>query len=210
MPRALQWYIAGLVVASAGALVAASFVFSVMPGFVLAMRPEISIIPGSTRSGTSVRRFDLLDPGNAVRLCHAGPDAAGHDRFGVNRAHRRCDGVGGTGCRRLGRSTRDDRTAGGARARPLVRHVANHAGLVLPAIIGGVVASGHALKATAPTFGHVRRHDGAGAALFHGLNVIIDGRCRLAPRWARIPASRAWGIPGPIWPNLFALAPWRG
>src|SRR5512135_1627509 len=48
MGRALKLYVAGLVTASVVALVVTSFAFAGTPGWVLAMRPQISLISGDT------------------------------------------------------------------------------------------------------------------------------------------------------------------
>jgi len=203
MPKPLKLYIAGLVVASALALVAASLVFGARVGYVLGMRPEISALQPADQAKvfgglifwTLITLFASALPvrmprGTLVSVSIApivaamvlgGPVAAGWVAL-----------IGTTEMREL-------------RGRiPWYGSLFNHAGIVLPALLGSLVcefvrgASNDAALTFLATM--------AGAALYFALNVVVTAagvslRDDLDFRLVLIGDTRAYLA------NLFALAP---
>jgi putative nucleotidyltransferase with HDIG domain len=203
MPRALKLYIAGLVSTSAVALVITSLVFAGRPGYILGMRPEISAIQPPTEVGvaaglvfwTLLTLFASALPvrmprGTIVSVSIAtvvaamvlgGPVAAGW-----------VAAIGTTEIREL-------------RGRiPWYGTLFNHAAIVLPALLGGLVCEASRGASTDPTVTFLATM--IGAALYFAMNVVLTAagvslRDGLDFRLVLLGDTRAYLA------NLFALAP---
>jgi putative nucleotidyltransferase with HDIG domain len=138
MPKSLRIYVGGLVVISVVALIAASLLFAQVPGWVLGLRPELSIVSGSDETGPVllglafwilITLFASASPvrvhGPVISVAIApivavmvlgGPAAAGWVAL-----------VGTTEIREIRGKV------------PWYGTLFNHAGLVLPAIVAGCV-----------------------------------------------------------------------
>jgi putative nucleotidyltransferase with HDIG domain len=171
MPKSLKLYVVGLVSVSAFALVATSLALSGAEGYVLGMRPAISIVPGSTderpvfiglvfwvlvslfASALPVRmpRGTVVSVGIApivAAMALGGPVAVGW-----------VAALGTTEYREI-------------RGRiPWYGTLFNHAAIVLPALIGGFVVD--ALLGQSPSVTLSLAATMVGASLFFMLNVFI-------------------------------------
>jgi putative nucleotidyltransferase with HDIG domain len=204
MGRDLKLYVAGLVIASALALVVTSLAFSGTPGWVLAMRPQISLISGDTSkpavfaglvfwilvtlfaSALPVRmpRGSMVSVSIApivASMALGGPVAAGW-----------VAALGTTEVREL-------------RGRvPWYGTLFNHAGLVVPALAGGLVSE--AIRGTTSEPLPIFVATMAGAVVFFFLNVALTAfgvalRDGLDFRVVALGDTRSYLA------NLFALAP---
>jgi putative nucleotidyltransferase with HDIG domain len=203
MPKALKIYVTGLVGSSALALVITSLVFAGRPGYILGMRPEISAIQPPSQLGVSlglaywilITLFASALPvrmprGTIVSVSIApivaamvlgGPVAAGW-----------VAAIGTTEMREI-------------RGRvPWYGTLFNHAGIVLPALLGGLVSE--AIRGTSNEAAITFISTMVGAALYFALNVAVTAagvslRDRLDFRLVLVGDTRAYLA------NLFALAP---
>jgi putative nucleotidyltransferase with HDIG domain len=171
MPNSLKVYVAGLVSVSALALVVTSLALSDVDGYVLGMRPDISIVPGSMQPAAALLGLTFwviitlfasalpvrMARGSVVSVSIApivasmvlgGPVAAGW-----------VAALGTTELREV-------------RGRvPWYGTLANHAGLTFPAVIGGLVLEGLRGQSDDPVV--VLAATMVGASLFFMLNVFI-------------------------------------
>ncbi len=203
MPKALKLYITGLVGTSALALVITSLVFAQRPELTLGMRPEISATQPATQMGvlgglafwTLITLFAAALPvrmprGTLVSVSIApivaamvlgGPVAAGW-----------IAAIGTTEYREL-------------RGRvPWYGSLFNHAGIVLPAIVGGLVSE--SIRAASGDAAITFIAGTLGAAAYFALNVLITAagvslRHGLDFRLVLVGDTRAYLV------DLFALAP---
>jgi putative nucleotidyltransferase with HDIG domain len=203
MPKALKLYIAGLVTLSAIALVGASLICVQTPGYILGMRPEIAVTTPATETSTFAglcfwialtllaSAFPVRMPrGTVVSVSMApivaaavlgGPAAAGWVAL-----------LGTTELREL-------------RGRvPWYGSLFNHAGIVLPVVLGGLLLNG--LRSISPDPSIAFLATMAGAFLCISLNVVITAigvtlRDGEDFRLVLIGDARGYTL------SLFALAP---
>ncbi len=202
MPKALKIYIAGLVGASAVALVATSFVFLQKPGYILGMRPAISVTEPTDLGVLLGLAFWILltlfasafpvrmPRGTLVSVAIApivaasilgGPVAAGW-----------VAAIGTTEVRELkGRI-------------PWYGSLFNHAGVVLPAMIGAFVYDAIVSISAEPIVSFLATM--AGASVFFLLNVLITAASVSLMRGLDFKLVLLGDAQGYV-ANLFALAP---
>ena len=170
MPKALKLYVTGLVISSALALVVTSLVFAGKPGYILGMTPEISAVQPPSEVGVAVgllfwtvmTLFASALPvrmprGTIVSVSFAtvvaamilgGPVAAGW-----------VAAIGTTEIREL-------------RGRvPWYGVLFNHAAIVLPALVGGLVFAAVRGGSTEPAVTFIATM--FGAAIYFALNVVL-------------------------------------
>ena len=207
MPRALKLYITGLVGVSALALAITSLVFALRPGYILGMRPGISVFGGTSQAGTEIGVLAGLAFWTLIALCASalpvrmprgtlvsvsiapvvaamilgGPVAAGW-----------VAAIGSTEMRELRGSI------------PWYGTLFNHAGIVVPAVLGGIVFEVMRAGSNEPlvTFVAVM----IGAALYFALNVVLVA-AGVSLRHHMAFRLVLFGDTKPYLTNLFALVP---
>ena len=204
MPRSLKLYIFGLVVSSAGSLAATSLVFSARPGWVLGIKQDIAILPSdhglaSVLGGVlfwilvalCASAMPVRMPRGTIVAVSIAPIVAAMSLGGPVAA----GWVGAVG-------TFEVRELSGRV--PWYGTLANHAVIVLPAVLGGIVCSTIQTSPAAVWPDFLGTLSGAG--VFFVANVFITATL-VALRTGQDVKVVALGDARGFGTNLFALAP---